>query len=224
MNGVLVINKSRDITSFKVIEKLRSHLKVQKMGHAGTLDPLATGVLVVCLGSATKLVDQFMNQEKEYVGAIKLGEETTTDDREGKIISAITLPSGLSKEVIEKAAFSFVGEILQRPPYFSAVKKNGRRLYEYARAGQYIDVPARPVIITKFDITEIKLPFIKFAIVCSKGTYVRAIARDMGKMLGVGGHLYDLERTRSGKFHISSAHYLSSILQESPEKAPLHML
>ena len=213
MDGVLIINKPQGITSFKVIEKLRTHFKVKKMGHAGTLDPQATGVLVVCIGKATKLASHFMNQEKEYEGTIKLGEETTTDDSEGEITAQHPV-HGIERSDVEKILKTFVGTISQKPPYFSAVKKNGRRLYDYARAGQFIDVAERLVTISQCNILQFNSPYVKVHIVCSKGTYVRAIARDLGKALSVGAHLSELCRTGSGQFHISKAHSLSEILAE----------
>lgn len=209
--AVLLVDKPPEWTSFDVVAKVRRLTAIRKVGHAGTLDPLATGLLVLCLGRATKRADEFQAGEKEYTGRIRLGATTATEDAEGEERDVV--PVGhLSREEILAAAEGFLGESLQTPPMFSARKVKGKRLYKLARQGVEVERPAKPVTITTFEVTSLDLPFLSFRIVCSRGTYIRAIARDLGDRLGVGGYLAELRRTRSGIFTVDEAVTIGEIL------------
>lgn len=201
---VLYFNKPLYWTSFKLVSTLRYHLckklgvKKLKVGHAGTLDPLATGVLIVCTGKKTKLIEEFQYQTKEYIATIKLGATTPSYDLETEIDQ--TYPTEhLTKELVEEKIKTFVGEIWQTPPVFSAVKVDGKRAYDLARAGETnIELKPKLLVIDEIELLECDLPTLKVRVVCSKGTYIRALARDIGESLGTGGHLTALERTRIG--------------------------
>ncbi len=198
IEGVLLVNKAKGHTSFKLVYLLRKKLGVQKIGHAGTLDPLATGVMVMLIGKKyTKLSDRYLSNEKEYVAEITLGQATDTYDSEGKITSESPVIPPL--EQILQALTSFQGEVKQTPPMFSAKKIKGKKLYDLARKG--IEVERKEVSIT-LETTLIKYayPILELKIKCSKGTYIRSIANDLGNMLGCGAHLSQLTRTRSGEF------------------------
>jgi tRNA pseudouridine55 synthase len=201
---IVAIDKPEGWTSFDVVNKLRGMTKVKKVGHAGTLDPFATGVLLICFASATKQVNKLMELEKEYQGILTLGAETDSHDVTGKIVAQHPVPD-FSQAQITQAAKKYVGDIMQTPPMFSALKRDGRRLYELARQGERIDLEPRPVKIYAFDILGVKLPEIHFRVVCSRGTYVRALARDLGKDLGCGAFLKALRRTRVGEYNADSA-------------------
>ena len=201
---IVAIDKPEGWTSFDVVNKLRGLTKVKKVGHAGTLDPFATGVLLICFAGATKQVNKLMELEKEYQGTFELGAETDSHDVTGKVIAQLPVPN-LSRAQIEQAAKRYAGDIMQTPPMFSALKREGRRLYELARKGEQIDLAPRPVKIYAFDIIEVKLPEIRFAVTCSRGTYIRALARDLGKDLGCGAFLKSLRRTRVGDYTAGSA-------------------
>jgi len=201
---IVAIDKPVDWTSFDVVNKLRGMTKVKKVGHAGTLDPFATGVLLICFAGATKQVNQLMELAKEYQGTFELGAETDSHDVTGKIVTQHPVPD-LSREQIESAAKKYVGEILQTPPMFSALKRDGRKLYELARKGEQIDLEPRPVKIYAFDILDVRLPEIRFSVTCSRGTYVRALARDLGKDFGCGAFLKTLRRTRVGDYTVDNA-------------------
>jgi tRNA pseudouridine55 synthase len=201
---IVALDKPEGWTSFDVVNKLRALTKVKKVGHAGTLDPLATGVLLVCFAGATKQVNKLMELEKEYQGTFELGAETDSHDVTGKVVSQHPVPD-LSRDQIEQAAKKYVGGIMQTPPMFSALKRQGRRLYELARKGEQLDLAPRPVKIYAFDIIEVKLPEIRFAVTCSRGTYIRALARDLGNDLGCGAFLKSLRRTRVGDYTAASA-------------------
>jgi len=204
LNGFLVIDKPKTWTSFDVVAKIRGKLHPKKIGHAGTLDPLATGVLVLCLGEATKLSEKVMGTEKEYVGEITLGATSRTDDAEGPIV-----PSEKATECpiaeVEKILQSFVGTFGQMPPQFSAKKVDGDRAYKLARKGKPVDLKPAQVTIHRIEMLDYKWPKIKVRIVSGKGFYVRSLARDVGEKLGVGGYLSDLKRTRVGIFSIERA-------------------
>lgn len=208
--GVLLINKPLEWTSFDVVKKARNLLRTQfevkkiKVGHAGTLDPLASGLLVVCTGKFTKRIAEFQGQEKEYTGTFTLGATTPSYDLETEIDQ--TFPTAnIKNESIESAIKKFTGTIDQFPPLFSALKKDGERLYEKARRGEEVQVDARQVHIHEFEITRVYLPKIDFRVVCSKGTYIRSLAHDFGKALNSGAHLSSLCRTRIGNFHLNQA-------------------
>jgi tRNA pseudouridine55 synthase len=201
---IIPIDKPAGWTSFDVVNKLRGMTGVKKVGHAGTLDPFATGVLLVCFAGATKQVDALMGLEKEYQGTFELGVETDSHDVTGKVIAQHPVPE-LSRAQIEQAARRYVGEIMQTPPMFSALKRGGKRLYKLARQGEQVELEPRKVTIYAFDVLDVALPEIQFQITCSRGTYVRALARDLGKDLGCGAFLKTLRRTRVGQYTAGSA-------------------
>ena len=207
---VFLIDKPLDWTSFDVVNKIRWNirkaydLKKIKVGHAGTLDPKATGLLLVCTGKWTKRIDEFQAQEKTYTGTIKLGATTPTYDIESE--EDQTFPTAhLTEEIIQEATNQFIGEIEQFPPMHSAIKVDGKRLYELAREGQEIERKARKITIHDFKITKIDLPFVDFEVNCSKGTYIRSLAFDFGKAINSGGYLTALRRTKIGEFDVINA-------------------
>lgn len=207
---VFLIDKPLDWTSFDVVNKIRwnirkaYNLKKIKVGHAGTLDPKATGLLLVCTGKWTKRIDEFQAQEKTYTGTIKLGVTTPTYDLESE--EDQTFPTEhITEEIIHEATKQFIGEIEQFPPMHSAVKVDGKRLYELAREGQEIERKARKITIHNFKITTINLPFVDFEVNCSKGTYIRSLAFDFGKAINSGGYLTALRRTKIGDFDVINA-------------------
>lgn len=212
-NGeVLLFNKPLRWTSFDMVKKVRILTKVKKVGHAGTLDPLATGLLIVCTGKFTKKITEYMGMIKEYTGSFTLGATTASYDLEKtpenfKDISAIT------PEKIVAATQQFIGNILQYPPQHSAIKKDGKRLYESARKGIEVKVEPRPVTIAEFEITKIELPIVYFRVVCSTGTYIRSLANDFGAALGVGAYLSSLCRTKIGEFKVEDAYSLETFEQ-----------
>lgn len=200
---VLYFNKPLKWTSFDLVNKFRyklsRKLKVKKIkvGHAGTLDPLATGVMIVCTGKATKRIDEFQYQAKEYVATLKLGETTPSFDLE-KEIDGVYPTEHITREEVERVLQSFVGTIQQIPPVFSACKVDGKRAYELARKGEEVELKSKTLVIDEMELLECELPVIKIRVVCSKGTYIRALARDIGVSLQSGAHLIALERTRIG--------------------------
>lgn len=217
-NGqVLLIDKPLNWTSFQVVNKLRWHIrkafniKKIKVGHAGTLDPLATGLLVICTGKMTKQIDTFQAQVKEYTGTITLGSTTPSFDLETEIDN--TFPTEhISEELIKKTTTQFIGDIEQYPPVFSAIKKDGKRLYEFAREGKSVEIKSRSIHISEFEITRFENNEVGFRVVCSKGTYIRSLAHDFGKALQSGGHLTALRRTKIGDFHVDSAQTIEAFI------------
>ncbi|MEI6947315.1 tRNA pseudouridine(55) synthase TruB [Paraflavisolibacter sp. H34] len=207
---VLLINKPLTWTSFDVVRKVRNLSRTKKVGHAGTLDPLATGLLIVCTGKFTKKINEYMAQEKEYTGTITLGATTPTYDKESEPEN-FKHYEPFTREQLEEAARVFTGNILQVPPIHSAIKKEGKRVYELARKGVDVKLEPRPVTISAFDITDISLPFIHFRVVCSTGTYIRSLANDFGAQLGCGGYLSALCRTRIGEFWVQDAHSMEQV-------------
>jgi len=207
---VILIDKPLEWTSFQVVNKVRWLIKTQfqlkkiKVGHAGTLDPLASGLLILCAGKFTKKIDTYQAQEKEYTGTITLGATTPSYDLETEIDKTFDV-SGITSEKIRETTAQFIGEIQQQPPVFSALKQDGKRLYEYARAGEEVEIPKRTVSISEFEITNIDLPKVDFRVVCSKGTYIRSLAYDFGKAMNNGGHLSALRRTKIGDFSVKDA-------------------
>lgn len=201
---ILYFNKPLTWTSFNVVAKIRCHitrkLKVKKMkvGHAGTLDPLATGVMIICTGKATKRIEEFQYQTKEYIATIMLGATTPSYDLE-KEIDATYPTEHITREMVEEKLKGFTGRIEQVPPAFSACKVNGKRAYDLARAGKEVEIKPKILVIDEIELLECKLPEIKIRVVCSKGTYIRALARDIGLALGSGAHLTGLIRTRIGE-------------------------
>jgi len=215
---LLLINKPYRWTSFDIVGKLRNAFKPMKLkvGHAGTLDPLATGLLIVCTGKMTKQIDTFQAEEKEYTGTITLGATTPSYDLETEVDQTFDL-SGITEEDIRNATKQFIGDIQQYPPAHSAVKVDGERLYEKARRGEEVELRIRNVTITEFDITRIDLPEVDFRVVCSKGTYIRSLANDFGKALNNGAYLSRLRRTRSGSFHVENAHEILTLVNRVRE-------
>jgi tRNA pseudouridine55 synthase len=201
---LMLIDKPIEWTSFNVITKIRSLIHIRKVGHAGTLDPLATGLLIVCTGKFTKRINEYMAQEKEYTGTIVLGAVTETFDFESEPTN-LKPTDHLTPEQIKLATVPFTGEIMQVPPMHSAIKKDGKRLYELARKGETIELQPRKLFIKVFEITAIELPIVSFRVVCSTGTYIRSLANDFGAALGCGGYLGSLRRTRIGGFHVTDA-------------------
>jgi tRNA pseudouridine55 synthase len=201
---VLLIDKPYDWTSFDVVNKLRYKLKMKKIGHAGTLDPLATGLLIICTGKMTKRIEEFMGLEKEYTGKFVIGQTTPSFDLETEVSPAKDI-SHLTQSKLAEVAKTLTGKISQMPPMHSAIKIGGKRAYKFARQGQEVELQARPVEILVFDVTEFIAPEVSFRIVCSKGTYIRSIARDFGDALGVGAYLSHLCRTRIGPYLLSDA-------------------
>ncbi|HYF29801.1 MAG TPA: tRNA pseudouridine(55) synthase TruB [Chitinophagaceae bacterium] len=201
---LLLINKPLHWTSFDVVRKVRNLTRIKKVGHAGTLDPLATGLLIVCTGKFTKRINDYMAQEKEYTGAITLGAITPTYDLESQP-QDFKPYEHITKEAIDEAVQQFIGDIQQLPPAHSAIKVEGKRLYELARKGKEVKLEPRNVRITEFEITSVQLPVLQFRVVCSTGTYIRSLANDMGQVLQCGGHLSGLCRTRIGSFTLQQS-------------------
>lgn len=206
---VLLINKPLHWTSFDAVRKIRNMIRIKKVGHAGTLDPLATGLLIVCTGKLTKKINEYMAKEKEYTGSITLGAITPTYDLESDPQDFKSV-DGITEEKIKAATSSFIGEIMQVPPAHSAIKVNGKRVYELARQGKEVKLEPRRVIISAFDIVDINFeninhPVVNFRVVCSTGTYIRSLANDFGQLLGCGGYLSSLCRTRIGEFMLQDA-------------------
>ena len=207
---VLLIDKPFGWSSFQAVNSLKwkirkkFQLKKIKIGHAGTLDPLATGLLLICTGKATKTINELQGQEKEYTGTITLGGTTPSYDLETEINENFPIDH-ITKELIHSTTAQFIGDIEQIPPVFSALKKDGKRLYEYAREGKEVEIKKRKVTITEFEITAIDLPLVHFRVVCSKGTYIRSLAHDLGIALHSGAHLSSLKRTKIGDYNVNKA-------------------
>lgn len=207
---VLLFDKPLEWSSFQLVNKVRwlirtnLNIKKIKVGHAGTLDPLATGLMIICTGKFTKRINEFMGQEKEYTGTFTLGGTTPSYDLETEVDETFS-----TEHITEEAIYAFAkantGTIQQRPPIFSALKKDGKRLYEYARAGEEVEIPLRETVIHSFEITRIDLPEVDFKVSCSKGTYIRSLAFDFGKGLDSGAHLTSLRRTKIGEYSVDNA-------------------
>jgi tRNA pseudouridine55 synthase len=210
---VFLINKPLEWTSFDVVKKVRNALKIKKVGHAGTLDPLATGLLIVCAGKKTKSIESFMGQEKEYTGTFVIGKTTESFDLEKPIIE-VADPSHISILQVREAASQLTGDILQIPPMHSAIKVGGKRVYESARKGLEVKMEARPVRVSLFEITKFENPIVHFRIICSKGTYIRSLARDLGEILKVGGYMSSLCRTRIGEYTLDQADDLEQLIEK----------
>ncbi len=210
--GILLIDKPAGWTSFDVVAKLRGILRVRKIGHAGTLDPMATGLLVCCVGAATKQVALLTGLEKHYEGRLRLGERTASYDRDTPV-EEVRPWNDVTFERIEAAMHSFEGEIDQLPPMYSAIKVGGRRLYQAARKGEVLERTSRRVRVRAFRPTGKEGPEVDFAVTCSKGTYVRSLAHDLGELLGCGAHLTGLRRTRVGPYSVAAAWSLDALSQ-----------
>jgi tRNA pseudouridine55 synthase len=210
---VLLVNKPLRWTSFDVVKKIRNTSRIKKVGHAGTLDPLADGLLIVCTGKKTKDIDQIQAQTKEYTGSFTLGAVTPSYDLETEPEQHQPFQH-ISEAQLHQAAKSMTGVITQTPPIFSAVKKDGVRAYELARKGESVALKSREVTISAFEITHIELPIVHFRIECSKGTYIRSMANDFGQMLGCGAYLSALKRTKIGDFDLQEAWELESLIEQ----------
>ena len=216
---VLLIDKPLEWTSFDVVNYIRSFLrkiyggKKLKVGHAGTLDPLATGLLIICTGKFTKKIDQFQGMDKVYVGSMRLGATTPSFDKESEIDKEFDI-SGIDEKKLKEAANEFEGKIDQVPPKFSAIKIKGKRAFEYARSNEEVKLKTREVIINDFTILNINLPNIDFSVSCSKGTYIRSLVRDFGEKLNNGAYLTQLHRTKIGDFNVTNAFSLAEFKKE----------
>lgn len=222
--STILVDKPYKWTSFDVVNKLRWHLRKKlgvkklKVGHAGTLDPLATGLLVICIGKHTKRINDFINEQKEYTGTILLGKTTPSYDLETEYDQEFDV-SGVTKEDINKVAESFLGEQDQVPPIFSAKQVDGKRAYEHARKGKEVELKPNRITIHTFEVDSSSFPEIEFRVVCSKGTYIRSIASDFGKRLNAGATLIELRRTRSGEFDINDSKLVEEwidFIEENP--------
>ena len=201
---VLLIDKPLDWTSFDIVRKIRSLIRIKKVGHAGTLDPLATGLLIVCTGKFTKKINEYMGMEKEYTGSFTLGAITPTYDLESEPVETRDI-SAITDDDIHEATLTFIGDIQQTPPIHSAIKKNGKPVYLLARKGIDVQLEARTITIKDFVIEKIDMPKVYFKVVCTTGTYIRSLANDYGKHLGCGAYLSSLRRTRIGNFCVDDA-------------------
>ncbi len=215
VNGIIIIDKPVDISSARVVSIIKKTLNAKKVGHAGTLDPFAEGVLICCVNQATKLADFFLHGTKKYIAELKLGEETDTQDLTGTVISSAE-PGNYSIETIQKVFKAFEGPLEQLPPVYSALKHKGVPLYKLARSGKPVQKPPRQVKIYSIAVLDIALPLIRFEVSCSAGTYIRTLGTDIGKMLGCGGHLNALKRTASSGFTLDQAVSLSALKNLAP--------
>lgn len=210
---VLLVDKPLTWTSFDVVKKIKNAIGVKKLkiGHAGTLDPLATGLLILCTGKMTKKIESFQAQEKTYTGTFTLGGTTPSIDLESEIDQTFPI-SHLTDEILQEGIKRFIGEIDQIPPKFSAVKVNGQRAYKAARKGEEVEIRSRQITINSFHLTRIELPEVDFKVCCSKGTYIRSLARDYGEAVGSGAHLTALRRTHIGEYDVSNAYSMDDLL------------
>ena len=214
----LLVDKPKDWTSFDVVNKIRHKIKRRlgikkiKVGHAGTLDPMATGLLIICTGKSTKTLEKYQGMSKEYIGTMKLGETTPSFDAETPVDAHYPVDH-ITKEAIEKTRQQFLGDLEQIPPVFSAIKVDGQPLYKKARKGLQVKVDPRPVHIYSFDIIRVALPEIDFKVRCSKGTYIRSLAHDFGKALDSGAHLVALRRTKIGDYSVDGAWQIKELVQ-----------
>lgn len=213
---VILMDKPMQWTSFDVVRKIRNLTRISKVGHAGTLDPLATGLLIVCTGKYTKKINEYMGMEKEYTGSFTLGASTPTYDLESEPVNRVDLTL-IDDNKIRTATASFTGLIMQVPPIHSAIKKEGKPVYLAARKGIDVVLEPRPVTIHSFQIEKIALPLVYFSVVCSTGTYIRSLAHDFGKALGVGAYLSELRRTRIGNFEVNDAYQMADFEKEIRE-------
>ena len=225
---ILYVNKPLEWTSFDVVNKIRWHLtralkiKKLKVGHAGTLDPLATGVMILCTGKATKRIEEFQYQTKEYIATLELGATTPSFDLEQPVNERFPIEH-ITRELIDKVLPTFKGEIWQVPPMYSAVKVDGKRAYSYAREGLEIELKSKLLVIDVIEVLDFTLPMLKIRVVCSKGTYLRALARDIGEALGSGAHLTALERTRIGDIHLENCWHIDDLLTHLTSVSSIEM-
>lgn len=205
LDGVLLLDKPQGLTSHDVVNRVRRKLQTKRIGHAGTLDPMATGVLLMLVGKSTRLSQYLMSDDKEYEGTLTLGQITNSQDAEGEVVETRPVPADLSREQVTAAMQTFLGDQYQTPPMFSAIKIDGTPLYKLARKGEEIEREPRFIRVSRFELLEFSPPNISFRVRCSKGTYVRTIAHDLGQKLGPGGHLSALRRTASGGLRVERA-------------------
>src|SRR5450432_3501020 len=222
-DGVLLVDKAPGMTSHDVVALVRRRLEIKKVGHCGTLDPIATGLLLLTLGRGTKIQDLLMSEDKEYVGTLTLGQSTSTQDREGEVLETKPVPA-LPEEQIRAAFYKFRGDFYQMPPMVSAIKHAGVPLYKLARQGKVVEREPRLVHVYRYAIDKIALPDIDFTVACSKGFYVRTYAHDIGEALGCGGHLKNLRRTKSGRFNLERAITVEEIRNAPPQEIVGRML
>ena len=216
--GVLLIDKTQGWTSHDIVNKVRRCLKIRSVGHAGTLDPLATGLLLILVGKATKVSQYLMSLSKVYDGELVLGKETNSQDVEGETVAEFPVPESLDEESFRTHMASFIGDQYQTPPMFSAKKVNGVPLYKLARQGQEVQREPRFINISKFELLEWNKPAVKFRLACSKGTYVRTVCHDLGKRIGCGAHMTQLRRISSDKFHVDNAITIDQLAQMNPSE------
>lgn len=215
--GVLLVDKPQGMTSHDIVARMRRVFRIKKVGHAGTLDPMATGLLLILIGKATKVSQFLMSMDKEYTGTVKLGEATDSQDADGEIIETKPVPE-LTQADVEKEMATFMGDQYQTPPMFSAKKVNGQKLYKLARQGKTIEREPRVIHVSRYDILDFNLPEVSVIVSSSKGTYIRTLAHDLGERLGCGGHLCALRRTQVGKFRIEDANTLEEIENMAPSE------
>lgn len=206
LEGVVVLDKPKGLVSMRAVEQVRRITKVRRAGHAGTLDPMATGVLPICLGRATKIASLLLGEDKEYYATARLGVETDTYDLDGQVICENDVPESLTAELIEEHLAALRGTITQRPPAFSAIRVGGERLYDKARRGENVEAPEREVVVHELELLSFSLPDVSLRVRCGKGTYIRSLAADLGKMLGPGACLAELRRTRVGCLSSDRSH------------------
>jgi len=214
LDGALLIDKPAGMTSHDVVDEIRRYFGIKKVGHCGTLDPNATGLLIIVLGKATKLSERLMSDDKVYEGTIKFGESTDSFDSDGELVASLPVPP-IALDELNQLAAEFVGDLMQTPPMVSAVKKGGVPLYKLARKGIEVQREPRLIHIYSFKFTKYEEPMAQFSLACTKGTYVRSIAHELGQKVGCGAHLVQLSRVKSGKFEISQATPLNKILSLS---------
>lgn len=218
MDGIIVINKEKEYTSHDVVAKLKKKLNISKVGHTGTLDPNATGVLPILIGKGTKFSKYLINHDKIYEVELELGKKTDTADIEGKVIEEENVDEKYIKENLLQVLESFVGKQEQIPPMYSAIKKNGKKLYEYARAGEKVDIEPRKIEIYKIDLNKYDKNIISFVVSCSKGTYIRSLCEDIAEKLNTVGYMKNLKRLQVGKFNIKDAVYIDDINLENVDE------
>ncbi len=223
LDGALLIDKPAGPTSHDVVDMIRRQFNIKKVGHCGTLDPNATGLLIIVLGRGTKLSEKLMSDDKVYEGTIKFGETTDSYDANGELVSSLPVPP-LTVEQLNQAATEFVGDIMQTPPMVSAVKKEGVPLYKLARKGVEVEREARLIHIYSFRFGAYQEPFGQFRLACTKGTYVRSTAHDLGQKFGCGAHLATLRRLSSGKFDVAQAIQFEEVLQLSPRQLETYVI
>ncbi len=213
----MLVDKPLNWTSFDVVKKLKNALNLKKVGHAGTLDPLATGLLILCTGKKTKEIEKFQNLPKEYTGTLVIGQTTPSYDLETEPSPAVDI-THINQEKLITTAARFTGEVWQTPPLFSAIKVKGKRAYTHARRGDTIKLASRKVQIDKFDILEVDFPAVKFRVVCAKGTYIRSLANDFGRELGVGAYLSELRRMRIGPYRVEEARSMEALTTRNDQE------